>query len=451
MASISALSFENSLGEHKRIKLLHPFRVKSHEFEATIITGQNGSYKSTLLKQIVSALGSYPRHPFSEGIIDGSGSLSNCSLLCISGSPADRFPQKELSNGIRTTYDTPYYTYVGQRVMSNLLSRKAPLEAVLKHSLSPSKAERFSWGFYSKAHKYAGISPAVTFTFEGRLNKSEGDLSIRELLQKLTPADDGRRFNLRGPLAVSYAMAQWILGEFNHEITQLESLVAKSSIIRCQANFSIDGPATSPCSPNVIRLGLLLDVLSLRDVSVKSVRSGDAFSLFDLSSGEFHMYVTMLAVGFGVEEQTVLLIDEPENHLHPQWQRDLMATVFDVFEVAGSKGHIVISTHSPLIVGAAPQGTSVVDLSGEEPSTGLVSYGASSDELLLTNFGVGSSRNRVVVDVVQRAINCVERGDFNSNDFLSLLPSLRMIQKALTPSDPMVEVVDALLSEGKAQ
>lgn len=451
MAAIRALSFENSLGERKRIQLLHPGRVKNHPFEASIVTGQNGSHKSSLLKQIVAVLGSYPRQSFSEGGVDELGDLSNCSLLCISGSPADRFPNKELSSGVRTTYDTPYYTYVGQRVMSNLLSRKAPLEAVLKHALAPNKAKRFSWGFYSKAHEYAGIESSVSFTFEGRF-RSEENVGLRELLQKIIPSDNDLRFSSRRPLAVSYAMAQWILSEFkDEEIGELEEWALRKSILRGKATFSPDGPVTTPCSPNVLRLGLLLDIISLRDVSVQSIRGGNEFSLFDLSSGEFQMYLSVLAVGFGIEEETVLLMDEPENHLHPQWQRDFMATVFEIFEVAGSNGHIVISTHSPLIVGAAPQGTSVVDLSGGEAMIGLVSYGASSDELLLTNFGVGSSRNKVVVDTVQRAINCVERGDFNSADFLSLLPNLRMIQKALTPSDPMIEVVDALLSEGQVR
>ena len=204
-------------------------------------------------------------------------------------------------------------------------------------------------------------------------------------------------------------------------------------------------------SQNVLRLGLLLDVLRLGDVKVQSVRSGNEFSLFDLSSGEYHMYLTMMAVGFGVEEETVLLIDEPENHLHPQWQRDLMASVFEVFSQVGAKGQIIVSTHSPLIVGSAPEGTSVVDLTYDSPLTNLVSYGASSDELLLTNFGVGSSRNKVVVDTIQRAINFVERGDFNNANFIALAPSLKLIREALTPSDPMIEVVDALLAEGQTQ
>ncbi|MNL48628.1 hypothetical protein D3C87_1715010 [compost metagenome] len=77
----------------------------------------------------------------------------------------------------------------------------------------------------------------------------------------------------------------------------------------------------------------------------------------------------------------------------------------------------------------------------------IVNYGASSDELLLTQFGVGSSRNRVVVDTVQRAVYLIERGNFNHSEFELLIPKLAAIRDALTVDDPMIEVINALLDE----
>jgi len=452
MAAISAITFEDLFGERKLVQLLHPDRARKHNYEATIITGQNGSHKSTLLKQIVAVLGPLANQPKFDELVDTKGDLSGCSLLCISGSPADRFPQKGLSSGARTAYDIPSYAYVGQRLMGNLLSRKAPLETVLSFALAPQKAKRYSWDFFRKAHAHAGIKPTVHCTFNTKNQLVKSNLDLREGLQSLNPADDERKHKDRDAPRVSYAMAQWLLNEFDEqEFKILEELMVSRPSGQFKARLSIEGAESNRGSPNVLRLGLLLDVLRLGDVRVQSVRSGNEFSLFDLSSGEYHMYLTMLAVGFGVEEETVLLIDEPENHLHPQWQRDLMASVFEVFSQVRSKGQIIVSTHSPLIVGSAPDGTSVVDLTYDEPLTSLVSYGASSDELLLTNFGVGSSRNRVVVDTIQRAINFVERGDFSNSDFLALAPNLKLIRKALTPSDPMIEVVDALLAEGQIQ
>ena len=157
------------------------------------------------------------------------------------------------------------------------------------------------------------------------------------------------------------------------------------------------------------------------------------------------MFSTILALGFGLDNKSVLLIDEPENNLHPQWQRDLMSTVFDICSEVMVDGHVIICTHSPLIVSSAPDGSTVVNMTREDSQMSLVSYGASADELLLAQFGVGSSRNRVVVDTVQKAVSYIERGDFNNPNFKVLTPQLQQIRNALTPMDPLISVIDALL------
>ncbi len=449
MTVIDSMDLKSLRGDDIQVQLLHPKRSRRQHYETTIITGQNGSHKSTLLKQIVERLG--PLRPSAEPAdakktgVDLAGS----SLLCISGSLADRFPQKELSSGARTKYDVPNYMYVGQRVMNNLLSRKEPLETVLGFALTPEKAERFQWNFFCQAHAYASIEPVVEYQLMARDYLRPPDLDLRGALEALTPEVDKDRSARRKAPHVSYATAQWLLETFTRDDFQKLQNFLSAGRRNAYLKLSSDGVSGSSHEPNVLRLGLLLDALGLGTVKVRSTRTHETFSAFELSSGEYHMFLTMLAIGFGVEKETVVLMDEPENNLHPQWQRDLMASVFEVFSQVESEGHIIISTHSPLIVGSAPEGSSVVDLTDDEPSTTVVSYGASSDELLLTQFGVGSSRNRIVVDTVQRAVSLVERGDFRNPDFLALAPDLRAIRDALIREDPMIDVIDALLDEGQ--
>ncbi|MGG5150977.1 ATP-binding protein [Alcaligenes aquatilis] len=450
MAVIESMGFTNLHGDFKQIQLLHPERARTRSFETTVITGQNGSHKSSFLKQIAAMLGPGARKVDLLDTDKTSVDLSGSPLLCISGSLADRFPQKELPGGARTEYDVPNYTYIGQRVLHNLLSKKAPLEVMLSFALAPEKAERFGWKFFQQAHAHAGVEPVVEYQLSSTLRSKQSVPDLRGALVALTPDTDTDRMAARNVLHVSYAMAQWLLGEFTRDdFDKLQDFIALKR--RTDVQLSADGVHCSHSEPNVLRLGLLLDVLRLGTVNVQSSRTREKFSAFELSSGEYHMFLIMLALGFGVGKETVVLIDEPENSLHPQWQRDLMTSVFEVFSEVMSKGHLIISTHSPLIVGAAPEGTSVVDLTGDDPTTTIVSYGASSDELLLTQFGVGSSRNKVVVDTIQRAVFLIERGNFSNPDFLALAPDLRLIREALTRGDPMVDVINALLDEGVKQ
>ncbi|TDV53149.1 putative AbiEii toxin of type IV toxin-antitoxin system [Pseudomonas helmanticensis] len=441
---VNAVQFETWGGNTKRVQLIHPESTKSaRRFETTIITGQNGSHKSTLLKQLVSDL-TLLKPPLDGG---AAAQRSPPQVICISGSLADRFPQKELPGGARTSFDVPNYTYFGQRIYSNLLSKKAPVETMLSFALSPSRSERYSWEFYSEAHKHAGIELSVEYSLNLRIDKRNGLGDLLNAVRAKTPESDSDRASARSLPHVSYKVAQWLLKEFSEDdFFTLQKLVTNG---KRQINLTIDtsGPRCETVDTNVLRLGLLTDLIVLIDATVVGALSKTKFSMFELSSGEYHMFTTILGIGFGLADSAVVLIDEPENNLHPQWQRALMTAVFDVCGRALETGHLIVSTHSPLIVGAALEGSTIVDLTTEEPQLSIVNYGASSDELLLTQFGVGSSRNRLVVDTVQRAIYLIERGNFNNSEFESLIPKLTAIREALTDDDPMIEVINALLDE----
>ncbi len=458
MAVVDAVIFENSNRQLKRVDLLHPERFNNSIFETTIITGQNGSNKSTLLKQLVTSLAARAERGKPNEPSDMKLNPDEHQVFCISGSPADRFPQKELPGGKRSPFDIPNYTYVGQRVINNLLSRKAPLETMLAFALAPRATERCRRQFFIDAHAYAGIHPSVFYTlrFRDTVRNSEfkfANENLREQLSRITPEDDELRHSSRHRyLDLSYTMAQWVLNEYSsNDFAVLQDLLQKRKPHRYLVTLDTSGAHCEHASPNILRLGLLLDILHLESAEVSAVRSEAKFSVLELSSGEYHMFSTILALGFGLDEKSVLLIDEPENNLHPQWQRDLMGTVFDICAEVMADGHAIICTHSPLIVGSAPEGSTVVDMTSEDAQVSVVSYGASADELLLAQFGVGSSRNRVVVDTVQQAVSYVERGDFDSPRFVALMPELRNIRRALTHTDPMVMVIDALLGEESVQ
>ena len=457
MVAVGGVFFKNWNHELKRVDLLHPDGVTKSNFETTIITGENGSNKSTLLSQLVNSLASRAKSETDSEPLNTRLNPDEHQVFCISGSSSDRFPQKELPGGKRSPVDIPNYTYVGQRVGNNLLSRKAPLETMLAFALTPRAAERCGRQFFIDAHTHAGIHPSVVYTLRVRgtaRNSELKDISedFREQLRRITPEDDELGYSRRRYLNLSHAMAQSVLNEYSpEEFLALQNLVQNRKPSRYLVTLDTTGAHCEDISPSTLRLGLLLDMFVLVSAEVSAVRSDAKFSVFELSSGEYHMFSTILALGLGLDEKSVLLIDEPENNLHPQWQRDLMGTVFDICAEVMTEGHAIVCTHSPLIVGSAPEGSTIVSMTSEDSQMSVVSYGASADELLLAQFGVGSSRNRVVVDTVQQAVSYVERGEFDSPRFEALIPELRNIRSALTPMDPMIMVIDALLDEESLQ
>lgn len=446
MAMLESLTFKDLSGRSRMIRFItHEMEASPREFQTTIITGRNGSHKSTLLRELVAAL----TVPGNESSIQFLGrSDVPVHVVCTSGSVADRFPSKELPGGGNSEFDVPNYAYLGQRVGPNLLSKKRPLETFLTFALDEAKANRFSWDFFDSAHKFAGLRPHVEYEFLPRRGSSKSKNARLDILGTIQAIAKGNDFSRERPWPyVSKAMADWLLGEFYYEdFNELERLLTSKGK-RIRLLLGGNGAICDTASTAAVRLGILTDLLSLSDAKVRSRLNSSEFSIFDLSSGEYHMYTSILGLGFGMGSSSVVLIDEPENSLHPHWQQEFMDSVFGISSQALKHGHIMVCTHSPLIVSAALDGSTIVDLTDEVPSIEVASFGASSDEVLFSQFGVGSSRNRVVVDTVQRAVSIVERGGFNNPELEAMTPELTTIRLALRSGDPLVDVINALLGE----
>ena len=81
-------------------------------------------------------------------------------------------------------------------------------------------------------------------------------------------------------------------------------------------------------------------------------KGNEQFPLEQASSGEIQLFTTLAFIASHITEQTAILIDEPENSLHPRWQRDYIKQLFDLFPY--HKPSVIIATHSPLLVTTAP-------------------------------------------------------------------------------------------------
>lgn len=74
----------------------------------------------------------------------------------------------------------------------------------------------------------------------------------------------------------------------------------------------------------------------------------------DLSSGQWSWLATFAPLCCELRSNSLILVDEPENSLHPQWQQDFVPELNKIVALH-SKCQIVIATHSPLVAsGVSP-------------------------------------------------------------------------------------------------
>jgi predicted ATPase len=89
----------------------------------------------------------------------------------------------------------------------------------------------------------------------------------------------------------------------------------------------------------------------IKGIEIFLSKSGNLIPLKSASSGELSLISTLLYVTATITDTTVILIDEPENSLHPKWQIEYIKKFDELFYLYQPK--IVIATHSPLIINGA--------------------------------------------------------------------------------------------------
>src|SRR5690606_11707556 len=91
----------------------------------------------------------------------------------------------------------------------------------------------------------------------------------------------------------------------------------------------------------------------------------EASSLFDrMSSGHAIIILTMTKLVETVEEKTLVLIDEPESHLHPPLLSAFTRALSDLLTARNAVA--IIATHSPVVLQEVPKScVSIINRSGE--------------------------------------------------------------------------------------
>ena len=179
-------------------------------------------------------------------------------------------------------------------------------------------------------------------TFDGRVTNSElyGNLPFENVyyIQEASVIDDVRNIARRLSDPESFATDSNGIKTTSFNDALLNDLVAKRTPIDVNLNEE--------------RYFKILDLLDatvnydLRIVGSTLRSSNGGLSIKNEASGSkiFLILKTLIKKGF-INKNTILFLDEPENHLHPEWQQLLGKCLVLMSEIIGCK--FIIATHSP--------------------------------------------------------------------------------------------------------
>lgn len=123
-----------------------------------------------------------------------------------------------------------------------------------------------------------------------------------------------------------------------------------------------------------------LNILSLESCILKLHGIKESIDVASISSGQQQMLCAVFGLATSIENDCLVLLDEPELSLHPEWQIKFVEALNHIlFSV--SDCHVVIATHSPLVVQSAARfGAGIVQL-GEQATDSLLSNSRSFEDI----------------------------------------------------------------------
>lgn len=431
----------------------------------TVLIGENGSRKSLLLRLIVeSALGQKRYSEYKEFYLHQNDSLPN-KIIAISGTPLDRFPRAGSQNikSIRRSKRYQDFLYFGQRsnngmsgvsqcersLVSTLMSNRTKLateELILKEifgklELLPSVRIQLAANPVVHSFLYNKKSRANRADFQGVIKKY-----VTEQVEKLlSSAANNEELLNSADIVLNLATRE------NSEllIDELGRLAPHKTIL----SFSPQRNRSRPNGLNIaewealLRIGIV-DVSGVTFARMNYDPQAISANRRDvpgdrLSSGQWNWLSSFVGLALEVEPNTLVLVDEPENSLHPAWQIEYVSVLENICQ-RHKNCQAIIATHSPLIAsGIAPECGNIVSLVRDTDSLQTESvelpsfYGWTATDVYEKLFSV-RPRAKNFTDNASQALEYVRKGKKIPQTEILRLTALLTKDALILPSlDPM--------------
>ena len=354
----------------------------------------------------------------------------------------DKFPMQTVNGSTRTKYDVPYYKYVGAHVNGSVISSSA-IAFRLLFALNEITSDEQQANIRSLLD-FIGYDHQIFLQYSFVM-KSKKDGAARETISQ--HVDNDREYQ--------HLSKQ----EKNEKASQLYNFYKLKSSSGSPKNdyvVNFDIKKSSVESVNELQYIYKLKQYDLVKQPVVSFhKRGDEISSEGMSSGEFAMLATVLSIVAAANApHTLVLLDEPELSLHPNWQMTLIDNLDKALK--NQVCHLIIATHSHMVVSDLPMNRSCVtqlenDRDGLLRATTIKesTYGWSAEEVLMKVFKTVTDRNRYFGERIGKLLEQMANNTIIPKDVETELEEMQEISLHLSDVDPMKAILNTIVETYK--
>lgn len=354
----------------------------------------------------------------------------------------DKFPTQKVYGSAQTKYDVPFYKYMGAHVNGSMISSSA-IAFRLFFALNEQMNDRQRQNICSILD-FIGYDHRITLSYSLVL-KSKKDTAPRDIIsQRVEKAREYNKLDKQ---------------EKNKEIAKLYTFYKNkisSGYNRFEYNIDFDKNIILKETLDELQYIYKLKQCNLvNSVNVIFYKQGYNNTSEEMSSGEFAILSTVLSISAAADSpHTLVLLDEPELSLHPNWQMTLIDNLDRA--LANQVCHLLISTHSHMLVSDLPmKRSSVIQVEKDEKSN-LNStrihgstYGWSAEEILLKVFKTATDRNRYFGELIGQLLERMGNNTISPKEVEKELRELQKISMHLSDIDPMKTILNTIVETYK--
>ena len=354
----------------------------------------------------------------------------------------DKLPVQKVNGSAQTRYDVPYYKYVGAHVNGSMISSSA-IAFRLLFALNERMDDRQRDNICSILN-FIGYDHRISLSYTVVLRATK-DGNVRDVIAQRVKRDkEYDKLNNQ---------------ERSNSVAKLYNFYKnKISTDKLRYDYYIDFDAVSEAEGSLEELKIIYKLKQydlVKSANVIFHKSGVDITSEDLSSGEFAMLSTVLSISAAANDpHTLVLLDEPELSLHPNWQMTLIDNLDRA--LANQVCHLLIATHSHMLVSDLPMKRSAVtqiekDKDGNLNATTIAesTYGWSAEEVLLKVFKTATDRNRYFGERIGKLLEQMGNNTISPKEVEGELKELQEISMHLSDIDPMKTILNTIIETYK--
>ena len=352
----------------------------------------------------------------------------------------DKFPVQKVNGSSQTRYDVPYYKYVGAHVNGNMISSSAiafRLLFALKENMDDRQRQNLS-----SILDFIGYDHTITLNYSIVLKSKKNGSVYDHVLQHVQKDKEYSKLTSE---------------QRSNKVKELYDFYKNKEFAKQPTcNYDIDIDQNSLAANEDLNYIYKLKQYDLvQATSVVFYKNGKQIASEEMSSGEFAMLSMVLSISTASSDShTLILIDEPELSLHPNWQM----TIIDNLDRAlkDQVCHLLIATHSHMLVSDLPMNRSSVSQWEKDKDGNLIAnrigentYGWSAEEVLLKVFKTATDRNRYFGERIAKLLEQMGNDTISKEAVADELNELQEISQHLSDVDPMKMVLNTIIDAYK--